>query len=91
MVVGYKITSAVTDGTTLTIGAKGCEQIGTRKDEHGNSIQIIRCRSVSVAILIVDLPESNKLAYIKTAIETAYTALPDETLVKSLIGKKWTG
>jgi hypothetical protein len=91
MVVGYKIISTVTDGTTLTVGAKGCEQIGTRKDEHGNSIPISKCRSVSVAILIADLPKSDKLTYIKTAIETAYAALPDETLVKSLIGKKWTG
>ena len=91
MTIGYKITSAITDGTTLTVGAKGCEQIGTRKDEHGNNIPIIRCRHVSVEILIADLPESNKLAYIKTQIETAYAALPDETLVKSLIGKTWVG
>jgi len=89
VVVGYKIISAISDGETLTVSAKGCEQIGTRKDEHGKSIQIIKCRSVNVAILIADLPKSDKLAYMKTQIETAYAALPDETLVKSLIGRKW--
>jgi len=89
MVTQYKITSAITDGTNLTIIAKCCEQIGTRKDEHGNSIPIIKCRNVTVVILIEDLPETGKLTYIKNEIETAYEALPDETLVKSLIGKTW--
>ena len=45
MVTQYRITSAITDGTNLTIVAKCCEQIGTRKDEHGNSIPIIKCRN----------------------------------------------
>lgn len=91
MAIEYRITSAITDGTTLTVGAKGCEQIGTRKDEHGNIIPIIRCRTVTVKILILDLPETGKLAYVAGQIETAYAALPDETVVKSLIGKTWTG
>jgi len=91
MVTQYKITSAITDGTNLTLRAKCCEQIGTRKDEYGNSIPIIRCRIVTVVILITDLPETGKLGYIKAQIETAYAALPDETLVKSLIGRTWTG
>ena len=89
MTVQYKITSAITDGTTLTVIAKCCEQIGTRKDEHGNPIPIIRCRNVTVVILIEDLPATDKLAYIRDQIETAYNALPDETLVKVLIGKTW--
>ena len=89
MVTQYRITSAITDGTNLTIRVKCCEQIGTRKDEHGNSIPIIRCRNVTVVILITDLPGTGKLAYIKNEIETAYDALPDETLVKLLIGKTW--
>ncbi len=91
MTAQYKITSAITNGTELTIIAKCCEQIGTRKDEHGVGIPIIRCRNVTVVILIEDLPISGKLGYIKTQIETAYDALPDETLVKSLIGKTWSG
>jgi hypothetical protein len=90
MTVQYRITSAITDGTQLTVITKCCEQIGTRKDEHGNSIPIIRCRNVTVVILIEDLPETGKLGYIKTQIETAYEALADETLVKSLIGKTWS-
>lgn len=90
MAVHYRITSAITDGTNLTIIAKCCEQIGTRKDEHGNSIPIIRCRKLTVVILIEDLPATGKLGYIKTQIETAYEALPDETLVKQLIGKTWS-
>lgn len=85
----YRISSAITDGTNLTVITKCCEQIGTRKDEHGNSIPIKRCRNVTVVILITDLPGTGKLGYIKTQIETAYDALPDETLVKSLIGKTW--
>jgi len=89
-VTQYKITSAITDGTQLTVITKCCEQIGIRKDEHGNSIPIKRCRNVSVVILIVDLPGTGKLGYIKTQIETAYAALPDETLVKQLIGKMWS-
>jgi len=89
MATQYKIISAITDGTQLTVIAKCCEQIGTRKDEHGNSIPIIRCRSITVVILIEDLPGTGKLAYIKTQIETVYAALPDESLVKSLIGKTW--
>lgn len=91
MVIAYKITSVVSDGTTLTMGAKGCEQIGTRKDEFSKNIPIIKCRSVSVTILIVDLPKSDKLTYIKALLETAYAALPDETLVKSIMGKNWVG
>lgn len=90
MAVGYRITSAITDGTELTIITKCCEQIGTRKDEHGNSIPIILCRNVTVVILIEDLPVTGKLDYIKAQIEAAYDALPDETLVKSLIGKTWS-
>jgi len=89
MVIQYRIKSAITNGTELTIIAKCCEQIGTRKDEHGNSIPIIRCQKVTVVLLIEDLPETGKLGYIKTQIETAYAALPDETLVKQLIGKTW--
>jgi len=90
MVTQYKTTSAITDGTNLTINARCCEQTGTRKDEHGNSIPIIYCRYVTGVILIADLPETGKLGYIKTQIETAYAALPDEILVKSVIGKTWT-
>ena len=89
MAIQYKITSAITDGTALTIIAKCCEQIGTRKGEYGNSIPIIRCRNVTVVILIEDLPTTDKLAYIKNQVEAAYKSLPDESLVKSLIGKKW--
>ena len=89
MVIQYKITSAITDGTQLTVAVKCCEQIGARKDEHSNSIPIIQCRSIPVVILIEDLPATGKLTYIKNEIETAYDALPDESLVKSLIGKKW--
>ena len=91
MAIHYKITSAITDGTTLTIIAKCCKQIGTRKDAYGNTIPVIKCRNVTVAILIEDLPPTGKLNYIKQEIETAYDALPDETLVKSLIGKTWSG
>ena len=89
MTVQYKITSAITDDTQLTVAVKCCEQIGARKDEHGTSLPIIRCRNVTVVILIEDLPATGKLTYIKNEIETAYDALPDESLVKSLIGKKW--
>ena len=89
MTVQYKITSAITDDTQLTVAVKCCEQIGARKDEHGDSIPIIRCRKIRVVILIEDLPKIGKLTYIKTQIEAAYDALPDETLVKSLIGKTW--
>ena len=89
MTVQYKITSAITDGTALTVIAKCCEQIGVRKDEHGNPIPIIRCRNVTVVILIEDLPATGKLTYMKNGIETAYDALPDESLVKVLIGKTW--
>ena len=89
MVTQYRVTSAITDGTALTVIAECCEQIGVRKDEHGNPIPIIRCRNVTVVILIEDLPATGKLTYIKNEIETAYDALPDESLVKSLIGKKW--
>ena len=85
----FKITSAITDGTELTIHTRCCEQIGTRKDEYGNPVPIIKCRNVTVVILIEDLPGTGKLAYIRNEIETAYDALPDETLVKSLIGKTW--
>jgi hypothetical protein len=90
MTVQYKTTSAITDGIQLTVITKCCEQIGTRKDEHGTGIPIIRCRNVTVVILIEDLPVTGKLGYIRTQIETAYDALPDETLVKSLIGKTWS-
>jgi hypothetical protein len=91
MTTQYKIISAITNGTELTIVTKCCEQIGTRKDEHGNSIPIIKCRNVTVVILIEDIPATGKLGYIQTQIETAYEALPDETLVKQLIGKTWSG
>jgi hypothetical protein len=43
-----------------------------------------------VVILIADLPKTGKLGYIKTQIEAAYEALPDETLVKSILGKTWS-
>jgi uncharacterized protein YlzI (FlbEa/FlbD family) len=89
-VTQYKITSAITNGTELTVNAKCCEQIGTRKSEYKDDIPIIRCRNDTVVILIADLPKTDKLGYIKTQIETAYEALPDETLVKLLIGKTWS-
>jgi len=89
-VTQYKVTSAITDGTNLTVITKCCEEIGTRKDELGNKIPIKRCRNVTVVILIADLPGTGKLSYIKTQIETAYDTLPDETLIKSLIGKTWS-
>jgi len=91
MATHYRITSAVTDDTQQTITAKCCEQTGTRKDKYNKSISIMQCRNVTVVILIADLPKTGELAYIKAQIETAYAALPDETLVKSLIGKMWTG
>lgn len=86
----FEITMATTDGTTLSIAAEGCIQISTKNDEHGVQIPIIYCRSVSVTISIADLPPLDKLAYIKQQVEAAYDALPDETLVKQLIGKQWT-
>ena len=85
----FKITMATTDGTALSIAAKGCVQTGTRQGEHGNPIAIMYCRTVSVTILIGDLPPTNKLAYIKQQVETAYDDLPDETIVEQLIGKQW--
>jgi hypothetical protein len=91
MATQYRITSAITNGTELTLIAKCCEQIGTRKDEHANPIPIIRCRNITVVILIEDLPATGKLDYMKTQIETVYEALPDETLVKQLLGKTWSG
>ena len=90
MVTRYKITSAITDGLDLTITAKCSEPTGTRKDEFGKGIAILKYRDVTVVIPITDLSKSNKLVYIKTQIELAYDALPDETLVKSLIGKVWS-
>lgn len=86
----FKIISAITDGTTLSVSAKGCIQIGTRLDEEGNSIKIMDCRTVSISILEGDLPAQNKLAYIKQKVEEAYDALPDLTVVKQLICKQWT-
>ena len=86
----FKITSAITDGTTLSVSAKGCIQIGTRTDEKGNSIAIISCRTVSISIPEADLPEIKKLNYIKQKVEEAYDALPDLSVVKVLIGKQWT-
>ena len=86
----YKITSSITDGEQLTVIARGCEEVGTRKDEFSEEIPIISCRNVTAVIPLEDLPKSNQVSYIKTQIETAYNALPDETLVKSLIGKTWS-
>lgn len=86
----FKITSAITDGTTLSVSAKGCIQTGTRLDENEISIPIITCRTVSVSLLEKDLPEQKKLAYIKQKVEEAYDALPDLAVVKQLIGKQWT-
>lgn len=86
----FKITSAVTDGTTLSVSAKGCIQVGTRTDEKGNSIPIITCRTVSVSILEADLPKSEKINYIQQKVEEAYNALSDLTIVKQLIGNQWT-
>ena len=85
----FEITSATTDGETLFLTAEGCVELGTRNDENGNPIPIIQCRGVSLSVLIVDIPPTGKLAFIKSQIETAYAALPDLTLVKQLIGKNW--
>jgi len=90
MVVKYIISSSKTDGIELTVIAKGCEEVGTRKDEFSKEIPIIKCRNVTAVILLEDLPKSNQVSYIKEQIETAYNALPDETLVKSLTGKTWS-
>lgn len=86
----FKITSATTDGVTLSISAEGCIVVGTRTDEECNSIPIITCRNVSVSILEVDLPETGKLNYIEQKVEEAYAELPDLAVVKQLIGKQWT-
>ena len=86
----FKITIAATDGTILSISAKGCIQTGTRNDEHNNEIPLIYCRNMSITILITDLPVTGKFAYIKQQVEDAYDALPNEVLVKQLIGKQWT-
>ena len=86
----FKITSAMTDGTTLSVSAKCCIQIGTRTGENGNSIAIKSCRTVSASILEADLPETKKLNYIKQKVEEAYDALPDLSVVKMLIGKQWS-
>lgn len=91
MTTQYKIVSAITNGVELTIITKCCEQIGIRKDEYGNGIPIIRSRKVTVVIQIKDLLATGKVGYLRTQIEAAYNALPDETLVKSLIGKTWSG
>ena len=85
----FKITSAITNGITLSVSAKCCIQTGTRLGENEISIPIITCRSVSVSILEADLPAQKKLAYIKQKVEEAYDALPDLTVVKQLIGKQW--
>ena len=87
--MAFKITAATTDGTILSISAKGCIQIGTRTDEKRNSIPILNCRTVSVSILEADLPETGKLNYIKQKVEEAYAELPDLTVVKQLIGEQW--
>jgi len=89
MVVQYTISSSKTDGIELTVIAKGCEEVGTRNDEFSKKIPIIRCRNVTAVIPLEALPKSNQVSYIKEQIETAYNALPDETLVKSLAGKTW--
>lgn len=87
----FKITSATTDGTTLSVSAKGDIQIGIRNDEKGKSISIIASRSLNISILEGDLPETEKeqLSYIKSKVEEAYDALPDLTLAKQIIGKEW--
>lgn len=85
----FKIIAATTDGTNITLSAKGCVLKGMRTDEYGNKIQIIACRGISVVIAIADLPPTEKWAYIKQQIENAYDALPNETLIKSLIDKQW--
>ena len=85
----FEIISATTDGETLFLTAEGCIELGMRNDENGNPIPIIQCRGVNISILIADLPAQNKMAYIRSQIETAYAALPDLTLVKQLIGKSW--
>lgn len=90
MTIHYRIISAITDGTDLTIVAKCREQIGTRKGEGNIDIPIYNFRNVSVVICIEDLPENNKLTYIQQQVEAAYAALPNETLVKQLIGKTWS-
>ena len=86
----FKIIMATMDGITLSISAKGCIQTGTRNDEYRKEIPIDYCRGVSVLIPIADLPEKDKLVYIKQKVEDAYNALPDETIVKQLIDKRWT-
>ena len=89
MATKFKITSATTDGTTLSISAKACIQIGTRNGAKGESIPIIACRSVNILILTVDMPETGRLNYVKQKVEEAYAELPDLTVVKQLIGKHW--
>lgn len=89
MATKFKITSAMIDGMTLLISAKVCLQIGTRNDAKGKTIPIIACRSVTISISTVDMPETGKLNYIKQKIEEAYAELPDLTVVKQLIGKHW--
>ena len=87
----FKIISAITDGTTLSLSAEGCIQIGTRTEEGGRIIPITSCRNVGfISVLETDLPETGKLNYIKQKVEEAYAELPDLSVVKQLIGKQWT-
>jgi len=85
----FKITSATTDGQHISLSAKVSIQIGTRNNEKGKAIPIMASRSVTIGLLIADLPKHNILDYVKQKIEGAYAEIPDLSIVNQLIEKEW--
>lgn len=86
----YKITESKGNGETLSVSASRSVEVGTRKDENMQDIPIIETSVISLSILLTDLPAEHPEVFVKTKVEEAYIAQPDQTFAKWLKGQTWT-
>ena len=68
----YKIMNVDSDGTILNVSVQVSEQIGIKNDEHGNEIPIILKENVGVVMPIVELPATQKKAYVMDRLKLTY-------------------
>lgn len=78
----YEITNVAiaqieTGAKVLQVSAKVTDYLGMGHGEHGEEIPNTKTRTISVVILISQLPSANKKAYVMSKIKAAYKAMKE--------------
>lgn len=92
----YEITNAgiVTNAESvkmLQVSILVTDYLGLRHDEYGKEITRKKTQSFGMAILVSELPSTNKKAYVMNKLKTAYKQMKtEEKEAKVFVGYKTT-